>query len=312
MATPTTVMPSVPLDRPLSPGDSLPRLAVSRALIELTKPRLATLSVLTAVAGYAAARPIWDTVTALALLIGTSLSAAGALALNQWRERTTDALMERTRERPLPAGRISPALALAWSSGLAVSGVLLLALGTTPLAALISAATIVLYVFVYTPLKRHTRWATEVGAIPGALPPLIGFGAAEGSFSALAWLVFGVLLLWQMPHFFAIGWRCRDEYATAGFPLLPVIDHDGRSTANWSLGYSAALLLVSLLPWPLGLTGALYGLGALAAGAGLLWRAAQFRHARHDRDPAARRLFFATLIYLPVVLAALVVDRCWS
>lgn len=309
MAIPTTVVPSLPLDRSLAPENSVPGPAMLRALVELTKPRLATLSVLTTVAGYAAARPAWDTVTAMALLAGTSLSAAGALALNQWRERVTDALMDRTRDRPLPAGRLSPGLALAWSSSLAVSGVLLLALGTHPLAALISAATIVLYVFAYTPLKRRTRWATEVGAVPGALPPLIGFAAAEGSFSALAWLVFGVLLLWQMPHFFAIGWRCRDEYAAAGFPLLPVLDRDGRATANWSLGYSAALLVVSILPWVLGLIGALYGLSALAAGLGLLWRAAQFHRAAGDRDPSARRLFFATLIYLPVVLVALVVDR---
>jgi heme o synthase len=311
MATPTTVMPTLPLDRRFSPECSRPVGASIGALVELAKPRLAALSVLTTVAGYAAARPAWDTVAALALLTGTSLSAAGALALNQWRERATDALMERTRGRPLPSGRVSPGLALLWSSSLSVSGVLILALGTKPLAALISAATIVLYVFAYTPLKRRTRWATEVGAIPGALPPLIGFAAADGGFSTLAWLVFAVLLLWQMPHFFAIGWRCRDEYAAAGFPLLPVIDLDGRATANWSLGYTAALLVVSILPWSLGLTGALYGLSALAAGLGLLWRAAQFHRTTGDRDPSARRLFFATLIYLPVVLASLVVDRCW-
>lgn len=309
MLTPTSTMASVPLHRSLRLGGVACAGSPWRSLVQLTKPRLAALSVLTTLAAYAAARPAWDGIATLGLLVGTSLSAAGALALNQWWERDTDCIMERTRDRPLPAGTVAPGLALAWSTALAVVGVAVLAWMNNPLAALVSVATIVSYVFVYTPLKRHTRWATELGAVPGALPPLIGFAAADGTVSTFGWLIFALMVFWQMPHFFAIGWVCRQEYAEAGFPLLPAVDRTGAATAAWSLGYAIALLLTSLLPCVLGYTGVVFGVVASAGGAGMIARAWQFRRAHADRDAAARRLFRASLVYLPAVLLALVIDR---
>ncbi len=265
--------------------------------------------------GYDAARPGWNGGATMALLIGTMLSAAGALALNQWRERDTDCMMERTRDRPLPSGALAPSLALAWSVILAVLGVGILAAGNNALAAVLSTSTIALYVFVYTPLKRVTRWATELGAIPGALPPLIGFAAADETISPLAWLVFALVALWQMPHFFAIGWVCRDDYREVGFPLLPAIDPTGRRTAAWSFGYCFALVVASLVPSIFGYTGAVFAVAALGSGGWMLWRAWQFVQAMRDGcsdhgHAAARRLFRSSLIYLPLVLVALVIDRC--
>jgi heme o synthase len=280
-----------------------------RALVALTKPRLAVMSVLTTMVAFCAARPAWDAGGAIALLVGTLLSACGALALNQWSERDSDCIMVRTRERPLPSGQLAPSLALLWSSALATTGVVLLAVGVNVVAALVSAATIVSYVFVYTPLKRRTRWATEVGAIPGALPPLIGWAAAEGTLTLFGWLLFALLFFWQMPHFFAIGWVCRHDYRAAGFPLLPAIDESGARTAGWSFAHTVALLVVSVVPWALGLAGALYGVTALLCGAWMLARAWRFVRAGEDRDAAARKLFLASLGYLPLVLIALVIDR---
>lgn len=282
---------------------------VARSLVALTKPRLATLSVLTTAIAYVAARPAANGREITALLIGTALSAGGALALNQWLERDTDCIMERTRDRPIPAGQVTPAIAFLWGASLAIMGVALLALAVNAPAAAWSAATIVLYVFGYTPLKKYTHWATEIGAIPGALPPLIGWAAAEGRISLLGWLLFALLFFWQMPHFYAIGWICRREYRAAGFPLLPAIDQTGARTAGWSLAHAIALLGVSLAPWALGFTGAIYGVVALAGGGGMAWRAWQFVAAKCDRDAAARRLFLASLGYLPLVLGALMIDR---
>jgi len=174
--------------------------------------------------------------------------------------------MQRTRARPLPQGNLTPPEALAWSAGFSVSGVALLGLFVNPAAATLAAATILVYGVVYTPLKRRTRWATEIGAVSGALPALLG-NAAAGDLAARPGIALtAILLLWQMPHFFAIGWRHRDDYRAAGFPLLPAVDPDGRRTAAWSLGYSVALLIVSLVPWALGWFGPIYGLAMVSAG----------------------------------------------
>lgn len=283
---------------------------VARALFALTKPRLATMSVLTTAVAYVAARPTWSFGSSAVLLLGTALSAAGALALNQWRERDTDCVMTRTSRRPLPQHELTPAVALAWSAALAVSGVAVLAAGVNGLAAALSAATIVVYAFVYTPLKRRTRWATEVGAISGALPPLIGWAAAEGGIGAMGWWLFAVLFFWQMPHFFAIGWVCRRDYCAAGFPLLPAADRDGRRTARWSLAYATALVMVSLVPVAVGACGLIFALVATGAGGAMAYRAWQFVRATDDRESSARRLFLASLAYVPLVLIALVVERC--
>jgi protoheme IX farnesyltransferase len=278
-------------------------------LIALTKPRLAFFSVLSAMAAYGAAEAGTDACHALATLSGTTLAAAGALSLNQWWERDLDRLMHRTCGRPLPRAAIPARVALVWSLALGVSGIGVLAIWINFTAAAVAAATILLYGLVYTPLKRRTRWATEVGAIAGALPPLIGGAAAASLDAPTAWILFAVLLCWQMPHFFAIGWMHRDEYRIAGFPLLPAIDPTGRRTAAWSLAYALLLLPVSLAPWALQVTGALYGVSALVAGSGFVWRAVQFARANADRDIAARRLFLASILYLPIVMAALLLDR---
>jgi heme o synthase len=283
--------------------------ATLRALLVLTKPRLAAMSVFTTVLAYLVAPYAGGGLRFAFLFLGTALSAGGALALNQWYERDSDARMRRTRGRPLPAGELGSALALGWSLALAIVGVAILALLVNPLAATLSAATIVLYAWIYTPLKRRTRWATEIGAIAGALPPLIGWAAAEGRITAFGWLLFALLYFWQMPHFFAIGWLHRRDYCAAGFPLLPAVDRDGARTARWSLAYTAALLLVSLAPVALGFAGLLFGAAAATAGSVLAWRAWRMVRDDQDRDAAARRLFTASIIYLPLLLAALAADR---
>jgi len=207
------------------------RRASAAAVFALTKPRLATMSVLTTMAAYATARPMAG--PTVATLVGTSLAAAGALSLNQWWERQSDACMERTRGRPLPMRNISPGAALAWSVAFSVSGVALLAWQVNLAGATLATATILVYGVVYTPLKRRTRWATEIGSISGALPALLGNAAAGNLGSRPGLVLAAVLLFWQMPHFFAIGWRHRLDYRAAGFPLLPAVDVSGARTATW-------------------------------------------------------------------------------
>ncbi|BET66813.1 heme o synthase [Opitutales bacterium ASA1] len=310
--TPRPIVSSAALATALSapPAGTTSILTTLFDLVALTKPRLAFFSVLTAATAYGSAAVGLGWIHASAMLVGTTCAAAGALSLNQWWERDLDRLMRRTRSRPLPRAALSHRVALAWSLALGVSGVALLAVWTTHLAALLAAATIVLYGFVYTPLKRRTRWATEIGAIAGALPPLLGGAAAGAIASPTAWVLFAVLFFWQMPHFYAIGWMHRDDYRAARFPLLPAIDESGRRTALWSFGYCLSLLAVSTVPWAIGLAGPVYGTGALGSGGAMLWCATRFvASAKHDRDAAARRLFLASIAGLPVLLFALLLDR---
>jgi protoheme IX farnesyltransferase len=276
------------------------------ALLALTKPRLAVMSVLTAMTAFVTARPVGE--TAIATLIGTSLAAGGALSLNQWWERRTDALMERTRDRPLPRSQLSSADALRWSLALSLGGVGLLAARVNLIAAFVAAATILIYGVVYTPLKRRTHWATEVGAVSGALPALLGSAAAGDIGSRPGLALAGIILFWQMPHFFAIGWRRRADYRTAGFPLRPALDPTGVTTAKWSAGYTMMLVVVSLVPCALGWLGAVYGVISAMAGVCFL-RFAWLFVRMDDRDTAARSLFFASIIYLPTIMAALLIDR---
>lgn len=278
-----------------------------RALLALTKPQLAVMSVLTAMVAFATVRPASG--AALATFVGTLLAAAGALSLNQWWERRADAQMRRTRRRPLPQASLSPAVALGWSVALACAGVAVLAVWVNVDAAVVAALTILIYGVMYTPLKVRTRWATEVGAVSGALPPLLGNAAAGELWAAPGVAIFAVLLCWQMPHFFAIGWRHRADYRTAGFRVLPAVDRTGRRTAGWSLFYAALLVPVSLAPWARGELGAIYGGPAALAGGVLVACAWQFFTATGERERAARRLFVASIIYLPAVLAVLAVDR---
>ena len=280
--------------------------ARAAAVFALTKPRLAAMSVLSTMTAYATAGE--RTSPAVATLLGTALAAAGALSLNQWWERRSDAVMERTRGRPLPQGKLAAREALRWSVAFSLGGVAVLALWVNATAAAVAAATILLYGVVYTPLKRRTRWATEIGSISGALPALLG-NAAAGDLAARPGLVLTIVLLfWQMPHFFAIGWRHRADYRAAGLPLLPAIDLTGARTAAWSLGYTIALAMVSLASWPFGEQGVIYGAAARVANACFLQRAWRFV-VDADRDCAARRLFLASLFYLPALMGALLLER---
>jgi heme o synthase len=275
--------------------------------LELTKPRITTLVVITAGVGYAVGAPRGlDPVAFVALLIGTALVAGGASALNQYWEREADARMERTRLRPIPAGRMAPPEALAF--GLAVAGAGLVLLATiNGLTATLGLAALASYVLAYTPLKRITSLCTVVGAIPGALPPLMGWAAARGSVDAGGWALFGVLFLWQLPHFLAIGWIYREDYARGGFPMLTVLDGDGRSTARQMMLYSAALIPVTLAAGALASAGIGYLSGALALG--LVFFAASTRFAWKRSVAAARVLFLVSILYLPALLGLLVFDR---
>ena len=278
------------------------------AYYELTKPRLSLLSIITALVGYLAAMPDRNVSVLLNFLIGTGLCAAGAATLNQWWERHEDALMTRTKTRPLPAKLVEPGSALLLGIILSVVGVAQLGWGTNTLAAALGAATILSYVVIYTPMKKMTRWATEVGAISGAIPPLIGWAAAEGRISSLGWALFGILAFWQIPHFMAIAWSFRKDYAVAGFPMLSVIDPEGNKVARWSLINAVALFIVSLLPVVLGQTNWIYAVTAFGFGIWFLKKAYDFLSPT-DRDSTARKLFFNSIFYLPAVLFSLVIDR---
>ncbi|MBP7949146.1 MAG: heme o synthase [Verrucomicrobiales bacterium] len=279
----------------------------ARALLTLTKPRVASASILTALAGFAATPGHGGLAEHVLLLAGAGMAAGGTLAFNQWWERDTDPLMGRTRQRPLVQGQISPTLALAWSTLLTLAGIALLAGVFSAATAGIAAAICIIYGFVYTPMKRMTHWATEVGSVSGALPPLLGSAAAGNIWSTPAVVLSVVLLFWQMPHFFAIGWIYRHDYRAAGLPLLPAEDKTGHRTARWSLAYTSLLALVLVLPWLLGRMGAWYGFTATACAVVLLGMAVRFL--RQPEDQRARALFRTTLFTLMPLMLALVMDR---
>ncbi len=274
---------------------------------ELTKPRLSLLSVITALVGYLAARP--ETFfPVLHVFVGTSLAAGGAAVLNQWMERATDARMSRTRDRPIPAGTVTPGRALGFGLMLSVAGVGHLGYWLNGPAAGLALLTIVTYVVFYTPLKSRSGRSLEVGAVSGALPPLIGWAAAEGGVSGLGWILFGILFFWQMPHFLAIAWLYRDDYASVNFPMLTVVDVSGDRAARYSLICSALLAGVTLLPFFLGWTGWFFLAAAVAGGGGFLWTAIRFLQSA-ERTKGARQLFYASILHLPLILGALVIDR---
>ncbi len=284
------------------------RRGIVWGLWELTKPRLSFLSVVTALVGYLTARPDRDFWLLFHFLCGTALAAGGAATLNQWMERRTDALMRRTKDRPLPSGVVNPTQAFAWGVFLATAGIVQILFGANALAAALALATVGSYLLVYTPLKRRTHWNTEVGAISGALPPLIGWAAARGTIDGLGWVLFAVLYFWQIPHFMAIAWIYRRDYAAADFPMLPVVDTNGRFTARWTLVNTGALVAASFAPVVLAFSGWVYGAVALVLGAAFV--ALAFRLlAAGNRESAARRVFFYSILYLPALLAVLVLDR---
>jgi len=276
--------------------------------IALTKPRLNFLVVLTSAAGYyLGARSSIDLVRMIEAVAGTALVAGGAAVLNQVYERDTDKLMRRTRMRPLPDGRVTTTEAGIWGLALSLAGLAWLIVATNLVAAGLALVTLFVYLIVYTPMKRRSALATLVGAIPGALPPLIGWTAAHGSASSGGWALFAILFLWQIPHFMAIAWMYRDDYGQAGFPMLPVIEPDGRRTARQAVLYAAALLPVSLGPVLVSINGPIYFAVALLLSVALLYLAVRF--ATERSDASARRLFFGSITYLPLLMAAMVIDH---
>jgi protoheme IX farnesyltransferase len=276
--------------------------------VTLAKPRLNMLVVATTLAGYYMAAPHglgWPLL--LHTLVGTALVASGASAFNQLFEIEADGLMRRTRARPRPRGRISPEHARIFAVVLSIAGLAELALAVNVLAAGVALATLLTYTVFYTPLKKRTSLATVVGGVPGALPPMIGWAAVRNNLSVEAWVLFGIVFLWQMPHFLAIAWMYREDYKRAGFPLLPIVEPDGGSTGRQAVIYAAALLPLSLAPTALAMTGNLYLAGAGVMGLGFLALAARFASVR--TTPDARRLFFGSILYLPLLWILMVFDR---
>ncbi len=275
---------------------------------ELFKARLTFLVLLTTLVGfYLGYRGPVDFWLMIHTVLGTALVASGAAALNQLLERDYDARMRRTQDRPLPAGRLQPGTVLVVGIGTSAAGLAWLGLAVNTLTAGIGAASLLIYVLVYTPLKRVTWTNTLVGAVPGGLPPLMGWTAARGEISLEGLSLFAILAFWQIPHFMAIAWMYRDEYARAGFQMLPRVDARGIRTGRQAVGHTLALLIVSLAPWAFHLTGPLYLAGALALGAAFFGTAIAF--ARRLDDSAARRLFFASIVYLPLLLVLMVADK---
>jgi len=275
---------------------------------DLVKARLTLLVLLTTLAGfYVGWRGPMDYALLFHTLAGTALVASGAAALNQLLEREHDAKMRRTASRPLPSGRLQPVTVMLFGGICSLAGTMYLALLVNLLTSVLGAVSLVSYLFIYTPLKRLTWLNTAVGAIPGALPPLMGWAASRGELNGGGWVLFAILAFWQMPHFFAIAWIYRDEYAKAGFQMLPNVDPDGSRTAQQSVGHTLGLLPISLCPFLLHLAGPIYLAGALVLGVAYLWCALRF--ARQLDLPSAKRLFFASIIYLPLLLILLVADK---
>lgn len=248
----------------------------------------------------------WSIWALLHTIIGTGLIASGTAALNQWYEREADSHMRRTQARPLPSGRLTPNSALVFGIGLAVLGGLELGFGVNWLSSSLGIATLLMYLFLYTPLKQRTWWSTTVGAVPGAMPPLIGYAAAAHRITPEAWALFAILFLWQFPHFYAIAWMYREDYSRAGIKMLPVVEPDGASTSRQILIYSVLLIPISLLPMWLGMTGAIYTVGAIAAG--LLFLYAGIRVSLDRTRLRARRVLWASIVYLPLIYGLMLLD----
>ena len=274
---------------------------------DLVKPRLILLVILSAMTGFYLALDSARSLPALwSVLLGISLVSAGSMALNQWLEREEDKKMVRTRKRPLPAGVLSKTEAFTVGVVLSAVGLGVLVIGEHYAAALLAFVTLVLYVWVYTPLKKFTPLCTLIGAIPGALPTLTGWAAVQWPLGSRAWILFSILFLWQMPHFYAISWLWRDDYERAGFKIISVTDRTGQRVARHILVYVILLVLVSGLPVWVGMAGWIYGSGALVLGVYFLWRAGQ---AYRDIQQYSRPVFHASILYLTLLLILLIVDK---
>jgi protoheme IX farnesyltransferase len=277
-------------------------------LCELAKPRVVLMVLITAFVGfYVGSADLPDYSKLFKMLLGTALAAGGTLALNQFIERRSDALMARTRHRPIPDGRVTPAEAFWFGLAVTIAGLAYLAIAVNSISAGITALITVTYLLLYTPMKRKSPLCLIVGAVPGALPPVIGWVAARGTLDLDAWVLFAILFLWQVPHTLAIAWVYREDYAKAGIQFLPVIEPEGSSTNRQIVSHCAALLAVSLLPTLLGLAGAVYFVVAFVLGVGLL--VSGVRLALESSLIGARRLLYASLIYLPVLLLMMALDR---
>ena len=275
---------------------------------ELIKARLTFLVLLTTLVGfYVGFRGAMDYLLLFHTLFGTGLVASGAAALNQFLERQHDARMRRTEDRPLPSGRLSPDTALLFGGLSSAAGLIDLALAVNLETSVLGAITLCSYLFIYTPLKRVTTLNTAIGAVPGALPPLMGWTAARGEINVEGWALFAILFFWQLPHFLAIAWMNRDDYAKAGFAMLPVFDANGQRTAGQTVSHTLGLLPISLCPFLLKLAGVVYLAGALVLGLAFLWQAVQF--SRELSAQRARQLFYASIFYLPLLLGLMVLDK---
>jgi len=288
-----------------------------RDYIELTKPRITWLILMSTGIGYffglPAATNWWDFLKGIHPLslwhtiLGTALIASGTAALNQWYEREADHKMFRTAGRPLPSGRLCARRALAFGLVLSAAGFVELWLGVNLLSGLIGAFTLASYLFLYTPMKQRTWWSTTVGAIPGAMPPMIGYAAAAGAITRESWVLFAILFLWQFPHFYSIAWMYREDYARAGILMLPVVEPDGRSTARQIVLYGLALIPVSLVPGMLGMSGRIYLAGALLLGLWFLYSGV--RVALERSLVRARGVLITSVIYLPLIYGLMLLDR---
>lgn len=275
--------------------------------VELIKPRLVVMILITTAAGFYLGAQTVDWLRCLHTLIGAGLTAAGVLGLNQYLERDVDAQMKRTQERPLPGGRMNPLEALLVGAVLTGGGMLYLTFIVNVLSGFVISLIVVSYLFLYTPLKRKTSLCTLIGAVPGALPPVVGWVAARGSLTGEAWVLFTILFLWQLPHSLAIAYIYREDYAKAGFRLLPVIHPDGASTCRQIVINCVALLGIGLLPALYNIAGSLYFFTALLAGAGFLAVGIYLARARSVK--AARYLLYASLLYLPLVFITMALDK---
>jgi protoheme IX farnesyltransferase len=289
-----------------SPAVSVRRCALAD-YVDLTKPRITLTVVLTAIVGYVVAAAELPAAGLVSMAVGTGLVAAGASVLNMILERRTDGLMLRTCQRPLPAGRVRPGDALGFGLVLTAAGLTVLNWLCGPVSALVALVTWASYLFGYTPLKTRTSLSTVVGAFPGAMPPVIGWAAARGTIEPGAVVLFAMLFLWQIPHFLAIAWIYREDYARAGLPMLPVVDPEGRLTGRQAVAHSLALLLVSLTPALAGMAGRLYFTGAIVLGLGLSAMAVRVAVLRDLK--AARGLFLASLAHLTLLSVLLILDR---
>jgi len=284
------------------------RSSFVRDLVELVKARLTLLVLLTTAVGfYLGAEGPVNFIALAHTVFGTALAAAGASALNQWWEYKLDALMHRTQSRPVPAGRMRPREALIVGATLSIFGVAYLAFICNALGAILAAITIFIYIFGYTPLKLRSTFNTALGAVPGALPPMIGWAAARGTLNAGAWMLFAILFFWQLPHFFAIAWMYREDYARAGFQMISSDDQTGERSASQSVFFCMILFVVAGLPAFIRMATVFYLLAELILGGIFIAVAMRFLKTRKPSD--ARRLFIISIIYLPLLLGALVLSK---